>query len=176
MAKHKDLSKIVAFDTFVANTDRRKGNFFYDKESDHYYAIDLEATFSKNLAAYACEFIELIIEYRKLHKKNPSPINGDTLLSEIVDNRKRKMPTVSGKELAALKIYRDVLKKLLKLHTPESLHEKLHEVAMEGGLVLKSGRSAVVGRLAAYKASIRKNYDSCKKLVALLDKLFATYS
>ena len=144
MSRHEDLCKIVALDTFIANTDRHKSNFFYDRETDHYYAIDLERSFSHNIATYANKFVKSVLNGREM---------------------------VSKKELHALRIYRDTLKNLLRLHTPESLYDTLVEFALEGGIISRTLRSTVLDRLKLHKETIAENYHSCKKLVVLLDKL-----
>lgn len=145
MAFHADLPCIVAFDTFIANSDRHNGNFFYDVKSDHYYAIDLESSFKDDLAVYACGCIELMLNDKDEH--------------------------LSGKELKGLLIYRDTLNALIEFHDAQSLYKQLEAYALQGGIRSALLRSTVLGKLAAYKVAIGDNYDSCKRLLALLDKL-----
>ena len=100
MAKHKGLSAIAALDTFIANGDRHHGNFFYEQQTDTYYVIDLEAAFDKNLASYACTFIESIIMRIKQHKKIRADVRTPAQTVErILLSNKRK--TITEKELAA---------------------------------------------------------------------------
>jgi hypothetical protein len=150
MALHPDLPKIVALDTFIANADRHRGNFFYDKKSDHFFAIDLESSFNKNLASYACDLIKLMIA--------------------------DKQEIISEQELAALKVYRNVLKKLIKQHSPEGLFRKIVEFAVKGGIREVMSRKDVALMMVEDKQSIIKNYASCEKLVLLLDKLILKHS
>lgn len=42
---YKELCDIVAFDIFIDNTDRHNGNLFFDKETGHFYAIDMDHGF-----------------------------------------------------------------------------------------------------------------------------------
>src|SRR5207249_10025139 len=53
MAKHDDLPSIVAFDTFVGNADRSRPNLFYDSATDHYFGIDMAASFCSELGKVA---------------------------------------------------------------------------------------------------------------------------
>ncbi|HLW72928.1 MAG TPA: hypothetical protein VKR54_02675 [Candidatus Babeliales bacterium] len=48
LTKHKDLAPIVALDIYVNNHDRHNGNIFYDEQSNHFYAIDMDRAFSDN--------------------------------------------------------------------------------------------------------------------------------
>lgn len=145
MATHPDLPKIVALDTFIANGDRHRQNFFYDPETNRYSAIDLESSFKMDLAAFACKFI--------------SSLTRD------------EDPILSDEEVHGLKVYRKVLKQLIKLHTPESLYECLIDFTHRSGILKRSLRSTVTAYLQLYRVSIEKNYDSCKKLIVLLDRL-----
>jgi hypothetical protein len=60
ITKHTDLYKIMALDIFLNNADRHNGNIFYDEDNDHYYAIDMDALFSRKgfLATRAGNFIK----------------------------------------------------------------------------------------------------------------------
>ncbi|MCX5925405.1 MAG: hypothetical protein NT124_03910 [Candidatus Dependentiae bacterium] len=150
MASHQDLPQIVALDTFIANADRHKGNFFYCSRSNRYYAIDLESSFDQNLAYYACK-----------------------LIRGMLDNEQE---IITQQELEGLRIYRKTLKRLLKRHSPESMYRKLLEFSMQGGLISRSARRIVLDKLSFYQEQIHKNYASCKKLIVLLDKLFLKHS
>lgn len=150
MIAHQGLCDIVALDTFIANADRHRGNFFYDQESRRFYAIDLESSFDKNLAIYSCKFIKAMLNTENIQIEPPV--------------------------LVVLKKYQKTLKKLIKQHTPESLCEKLVEYAAQGGIFMRSAQSAVRDRLNSHKEAIEKNYNSCKKLTRLLDKLISKYS
>ncbi|MCX5925409.1 MAG: hypothetical protein NT124_03930 [Candidatus Dependentiae bacterium] len=146
MAEHEDLSKMVAFDTFIANTDRCTKNYFYDTKSNHFYAIDLESSFNYNLAFYACQCIDSLIK---------SKIN------------------LSPKELQALIVYRKTLNLLIQNNSPEDMYKKMINFALKGNIISRSLRISVVDRLKNYESSIKENYNSCKKLVVLLDRLIA---
>lgn len=145
MTIHPDLPVMVGFDTFIACADRHKGNYFFCAERDHFYLIDLESSWNKDLAFYACRYIL-------------------SLLSHGSD--------LSAKELEALKIYRDTIKNLLYHYSPESLYKKMVECTVRGGLITRTLKKNVGAELLKYERTIRENYSSCQKLVRLLDKLF----
>ncbi len=143
-----DLPLIVALDTFIGNAARRHDNFFYDKESDKFWAIDLESSFDKNLCKPA---------YNCIH----------TLLKDKVK--------LTSQELNGLIIYRDTLKKLIKHHPPDELYKKMDEFMLQAGI--KPGSllfdDEVVAKLLFYKKTISENYKSAQELVLLLDELIA---
>lgn len=151
MSCHADLAAIVAFDTFIANIDRHRANFLYDKNSDRFFAIDLSCSFSKNLALYACNLIESMIGS-----------NDD----------------ISVAELKGLSIYRDVLKMLIAHHSPKSMYKKIVElvdqvVSASAGMKEKD---LLWRKITLLKPKIKKNYASCKRLVILLDQLIIKYT
>lgn len=150
MSEHFDLCAITALDTFIANKDRHRGNFFYDYEADRFYAVDLESAFGLNLADYACDLISsLLLEKRK---------------------------SLTRKEIRGLIVYQKTLIKLVHLHTPESLFEKLVSLTTEAGLPHQITRGTVTNKLEGYRTSIAANYASCQKLIYLLDTLLERYT
>jgi hypothetical protein len=152
MGLHKDLARLAALDTFIANGDRHRGNFFYDEKTDRFFAIDLESSFKKDLAHFGAKFI-----------------------SNLSRSRARKVE-LSAQELEGLCMYRDTLKRLLSKHTPSSLYHKLLAYVIESGILAREGRGAVGVRVTGYKTSIEKNYASCRKLILLLDHFIANKS
>jgi len=146
MALHKDLSRIAALDTFIANGDRHRANFLYDQETDTFFAIDLESAFKKDLAYFGVKF----------------------LINLLQD--KEKQAQLSAEEIQGLRIYRDTLKRLLSKHTPNSLYQKFLTYVIQAGIMPRMGRGPVGARVNEYKGSIEKNYASCKKLILLLDQ------
>lgn len=149
MSFHPDLPVIVALDTFLGNADRHQGNFFYDPASNRFTAIDLESSFEKDLAIYACRNI-------KAMNKNTHEV-------------------LTVKELKGLKIYRDVLKKLIRKHTPQKLHKMIVEAAYGGGVLIRKAAN-IKEKLERYEENMQKNYSSCKRLVGLLDRLIKMHS
>jgi hypothetical protein len=152
MALHKDLARLAALDTFIANGDRHRGNFFYDEKTDRFFAIDLESSFKKDLAHFGAKFISTL------------------------SRSKTRQAQLSAQELEGLCIYRDTLKRLLSKHTPSGTYQKLLAFAIKAGILPRVGRGAVGVRVNGYKTSIEKNYASCRKLILLLDHFIANKS
>jgi|GEM_PF-594046 len=147
MAFHPDLSRIAAFDTFIANGDRHAGNFFYDPATNHYYAIDLESSFKRDSARYACEL--------------------------VISMLKDKKCSLSDREVKGLVTYRDTLNRLILRFPPEVVYNHLIDLAVQGGFVL---RSSVRRTLENHKLMIRKNYASCQTLIPLLNMLIKKHA
>lgn len=149
MTVHQDMPRIAALDTFIGNPDRHASNLIYDKYGDHFYAIDFSLAFSINLAEHSLRTI------RKLKKSN----------------------RFSVKEKRALRTFRNMLKKLLGLHSPKSLCAQFDELIDQTGFVgVMSSFSpqeseAVYEKIRVYKKYIIENYLSSKHLVAFLDTL-----
>lgn len=150
MAMHPDLARMVALDTFIANSDRHRKNYFYDQKSNRYIAIDLENSFRSNLAAYAC-----------------------TCVKNMINDTKEQF---SQEELCALLMYKKALEHLISLHTPASLYSKLVEFSAMGNIETYVSPETITKKLQIYKENIETNYKSCKKLVRLLDKLITTHA
>lgn len=143
MSAHPDLCMIAAFDCFIACSGRRSNNFFYDVETNRYWAIDLESSFNQNLARYACHLL--------------TTLSADTT------------ETISQQEIRGLMVFRDTLKRLLQLHTPEKICARMMRYAIRAGLIQRTPKRSIGGSLSLYERKIYKNYVSCKKLVSLLD-------
>lgn len=141
MATHPDLSRIVAFDTFIGNRARRLTSLFYDQNLDRFFAFDLESSFVYPLPQLACSFFQ-----------------------ELINN-----VNLTENELKGLIIYRDTLSALIKNHSPEQQYSCFDRFTQEAGINLRNRR--VIRELNLYKRSIRKNYKYSQKLARLLDQL-----
>jgi len=62
MSLHPDLPIIVAFDTFIGNSDRCPHNLRYHGKSDHFCGIDMEISFNKNLSNIAVDQIRRLLK------------------------------------------------------------------------------------------------------------------
>ncbi len=148
MSLHQDLPLIVALDTFIGNGARRRDSLFYDKESDKFWAIDLESSFQTNLCKLACNCIRTMLK----------------------DQTK-----LTSRELNGLIIYRDTLKKLVKHHPPGELYKKMDEFALQAGI--KPGsllfNDETAKKIFFYKETIPESYKSAQELVLLLGELIA---
>jgi hypothetical protein len=146
MAKHSDLPKIVALDTFVGNADRSAPNLFYDAETDRFYGIDMAASFNTELAKEA---------YLQIQQMEMAHIS------------------LSKREKDALKEYTCTLEILLKNYPPEiqeSLLIKYAEMAgfQEGSFLWNE---EVQERMDFHRRCIRSNFEYSKKLVSLLSQI-----
>jgi len=140
MSCHPDLCRIAALDTFIANGDRHTGNLFYDDVSNRYYAIDLASSFKYQAACYARDLISSMLKEKKC--------------------------VLSKKAIEGLSIYRDTLKRLVQHCHPDRLYECMLNCAKQGDFITCPG---VVRRVEDSKLVIKKNYESCRKLLLLLN-------
>ena len=144
MAKHPDLPKIVALDTFLGNADRSCPNLFYDSSTDRFCGIDMAASFNSDLAKEAYRQIQLLMDKNVL---------------------------LSQKEKDALIKYTDTLKALIISYPPQTQEGLLHIFSQKAGFIEGSRLldQSVLERIEQHKGCIKSNYDYCQKLVALLD-------
>lgn len=146
MASHSDLSALVAFDTFTANHDRHQRNYFYDEASDHFFAIDLECSFSTNIAQHAYNLFYDMVK------------NGDKSLSL--------------NEINGLIIYQSMLKKLIKMYPPKIIYSAVNKSIDEVDIKFDKKNYNFLKKM---QSAIQTNYDSCEKTVAILDVLLKSY-
>lgn len=149
MAIHQDLCKIVALDTFIANPDRHRANFFYDKIGDHYCAIDLEYSFSLNLGSLACKTIQSILDDQSI--------------------------LLTPKMIQGLKIYRTVLKQLLAAFSAKTLFDLLTQYANDSNAYMGISESTLAEEVEPYRTTIAENYSACEQLVILLDEVIGQH-
>jgi hypothetical protein len=103
ITKHTDLYKIMALDIFLNNADRHNGNIFYDEINNRYYAIDMDALFSRKglIATRAGNFIKNF-DKKRLTQKEKAVL---TKLSTFLDHLMAEFPLERlcelKKELAA---------------------------------------------------------------------------
>ncbi len=148
MARHPDLSALVAFDTFIANHDRSPRNYFYDEKKDCYFAIDLASSFSVNIAQYAYD-----------------------LFSDMV--KKNKEEKLSSDEINGLVIYQSILKKLITLYPPEVIYAQMVKAMREANLTSYIENRRFIRKRRRF---VQANYDSCKQVVAVLDILLKNHT
>lgn len=149
MSQHPDLCKMVALDTFIANTDRHTANFMYDSTNDRFIAIDLENSFHSNLGYYACQLIIALINNKNI--------------------------LLNTQELNALSIYKNTLELLIASHTPQALYESFVAYVEESGTIPRGLNGFLEHHVQNYRATIQANYNSCVQLVGLLDQLIIVH-
>lgn len=143
MAKHPDLPKIVALDTFVGNADRSSPNLYYDEITDRFCGIDMAASFSSPLALAAYQHLQ---ELRRSH--------------------------LTSEELSALTDYANTLDFLIKNWPPEKQECILLEYSemagfKDGSCLLDQD---VAERIEFHKKNINDNYQHCINLLKLINR------
>jgi hypothetical protein len=74
ISEHKMLMLIVAYDTFLCNHDRHRGNLFYNPTDDSFCAIDMDSAFKHNLCALGCKNFKKMF-YHKFKTYRFQPYN-----------------------------------------------------------------------------------------------------
>jgi hypothetical protein len=143
MAKHPDLPRIVALDTFLGNADRSSPNLYYDKTTDSFCGIDMAASFSSPLA---------LVAYQHLQKVDRSHLTSD--------------------EFSALMEYANTLEFLINNWHPEKQERILLEYSEEAGFK-NGGRlfdQNVAERIEFHKMNIKNNYQNSIDLLKLINQ------
>ncbi len=161
MSLHQDLPRILAFDTFIGNSDRSNNNLFYDRKTNHFCGIDLELAFKLPNSWDLNDDWDI----RDLNSRDLSKIAGDRV-EQFISNK--TIFTLS--ELRGLIIYNETLKELLEKNPPEKLHELLDRIAQLSGL-LKNPDKKLLRCLQFIKRRMSMQYKSTQRLVRILDDL-----
>lgn len=153
MATHPALPRIVAFDTYIGNSDRTHVNILYDAQTKNFYAIDFGYSFDTNLAAIALRNL------RELDRRGTH---------------------FTQRELRALESYKEVLEELLQEFKPDFMYKHLHSIAVMAGFfskksALREGKKEVEARLAHHKKFLNRTYTSTQRLVLYLTKFIASH-
>jgi hypothetical protein len=151
MAMHPALVKIVAFDTFLCNHDRHRGNLFYNKKTASFCAIDMDSAFKFNLCLLAC--------------KNFSAMLNDKNLQ------------LSRKEINVLIEYKKQLQLLIDKYKPEDTLKTYNYFAKKAGFVEGSDlyTEKFMVEIEQNKKTIIQRYHDVKKLVLIVDQLIKKY-
>jgi len=143
MSLHEDFAKIIALDTFVANYDRHKGNFFYNKKTDHFSVIDFGCSFQKNLA--------------------------EDVYQSFVSMAKDKKLFFSPEEIKGLIAYRDMLKRLINKYDQITLIAKFNALIDEAQIDITQKKA--YKRKERHSQIMMANYNSCNKVIDIVDIL-----
>ena len=147
MAKHPDLAKIVALDTYLGNNDRSNPNIFYDQSSNTFHGIDMGSCLIGNLAESA---------------------------KEKIQNFYTSGIPFSKEELAGLSQYRQTLESLLSTFPPTETIALLDHALREAGFSPENSvlwNEDVERKVRKWKLAIEENYNSSLSLVALLGSI-----
>jgi hypothetical protein len=141
---HKQLPIIIALDLFLCNTDRHRGNLFYDDATDSFCAIDMDNIYRRNLPEFACKNLKKMIHDRKQFSKQ---------------------------ERKALKRMKKTLEFLCEHYTPDHIIAQLYTFAQQAGYVDDDSEvnHSVTKKMTLHKDIIRQSYDSTRKLIAILN-------
>jgi len=146
MTIHEDLPKIVAFDTFIGNSDRSFPNIFYNSNQNNFYGIDQAAAFNrKNLPKIAYDRLKELYDRGYFNKCN----------SKIIE---------------ALKIYQETLKILHEKIRPKHV-SALFEIYSQNIELEKSESSFTKKRSEWHTKNFKKNWKSTIDLIELLNKI-----
>lgn len=151
MALDKDLSKIVAFDTSVCNSDRSLPNIFYDEKTGKFYGIDQAAAFNnKNLSHLAFNRINELIKENYF----------DTCKKEII---------------SGLRLYRDTLVILHKTANPKLAAEIFENHSKY--LLNKNSEftKKIDRRVKFHKKAFKTNYEYTRELIFLLEQILENF-
>jgi hypothetical protein len=147
MAKHPDLAKIAALDTYLGNNDRSNINIFYDEKVDAFYGIDMGNCFMGNLAQCAQEKLQDFFAHNSLFSKE---------------------------ELLGLNRYRQALCSLISQFPPAKSIELLEDTLKKAGFVpdnLLLWDEGTERKLSKWKLAIEENYKSTVQLINLLEQI-----
>lgn len=144
MAFHKDLPRLVAFDTLTSNADRHNRNLFYDATTDKFYGIDMDSTLrlESKIVSSSCDNVIKIID--------------DTHI------------LFSQEELEALQSYKQTLQHFLCAFTLKRLHALVDECFRKTAFIVKNKRDTTI---SAMHTILNQNYEGIQKLITLLEKL-----
>ncbi|HLJ30813.1 MAG TPA: hypothetical protein VKU36_00095 [Candidatus Babeliales bacterium] len=155
MVWHKQLPIIIALDLFICNTDRHRGNIFYDELTDSFYAIDMDNIYRENTPDFVCACLD-----RMIH----------------VDKRK-----FSRKEISSLVTLKNTLEFLLKKYPARKIMQRLYKCARKAGFVnIHSYHDVHIGRKIArqitrHEEIIMQSHKSLYKLVKMLDEVITNH-
>jgi hypothetical protein len=148
---HPDLAKLAGFDMCIGNKGRHEANYFYHKETDRFYAIDMDKIYNSNdekdlISKIACDQVRALLQGKKALKLN---------------------------QLEGLKLYRDTLQQFVTLFPPERIYELMDEFSVAGGFK-KGYLPEIESRVNRIKATIKKSHQHIVELINLLSQLISS--
>lgn len=147
MAKHSDLIKLVALDTYLGNIDRSNPNVFYDAQKDRFYGIDMGNCLMGNLAYCAKERLEVFFQEPEFFSKA---------------------------ELTALEDYRNALILLSSRFPPNEMQAILQKNLLKGGFNENSPllwNEDVERKVNKWTKFLEKNYEDTLVLIDYLEDI-----
>lgn len=150
ITKYKELCDIVAFDIFIDNSDRHNGNLFFDAQTGHFYAIDMDHGFK---SAFTLAHTP--------HEYDFATVAGRTY--RFMKTLKKK--NLSHKQLAALKHVQQTLQLLVDLYSPALLFEEWMFLAQKANISYNKREQEKIKKYLEYNAR------EVERLIALLDTI-----
>jgi len=145
MTWHHQLPIVIALDLFICNTDRHRGNLFYDPTTDTFCAIDMDNIFKYNLPAIAITKLKLMI----VHKKE-----------------------FTREEIKALTVMKNTIQFLLNKYSVDDIINKLYFFVEQAQFSNDSKFTASLKKkIAHHKKIIIESRVSLKVLVSLLERI-----
>ena len=145
IAKHPDLAKLVALDTYLGNNDRSDLNVFYNAKTNEFYGIDMGNCLMGNLPLYAKENLERLFEEKAVF---------------------------SDEEKKGLALYKKTLQALTLQFPSKKIIEILGLSLEKGGFTKQNSilwNEDVENKINKWKFQIEENYQSTLKLISFLE-------
>jgi hypothetical protein len=88
MMRDDTIMRMVAYDTFLCNHDRHRGNLFYNPKDKTFCAIDMDSSFKHNLCDLACNNFQVMLndEINFKKKEIEALIEYKRYLQFLIDN------------------------------------------------------------------------------------------
>ena len=89
MMRDDAIMRMVAYDLFLCNHDRHKGNLFYNPKDKTFCAIDMDSSFRYNLCDLACGYFQALLaskDFRLKNKQIAALIKLKGYLQFLIDN------------------------------------------------------------------------------------------
>ncbi len=148
MRLHPDLARMAALDTFLGNKGRHEANYFYDKVTDRFYAIDMDKVYNSNddkdlISKIACDQVRVMLDTKKVFRHNV---------------------------LEGLNLYKETLQQLVELFPPARIYELMDEFSLASGFK-KAYLPEIASRVDGIKSAVRQSHRYVVELLDLLSQL-----
>lgn len=148
LLENDDLCDFVALDLFFDNFDRYKGNYLFDKDTNHFYAIDMDCIF------YAARGIDNVASEEQ---HNMHHVLTDIFRNNVASHSMTFLDTIqsaqlSGQHKKALQRVADTLNKLLSTYPPHKLYALWMQKAKEAEYTYTSVKRGYIRTLIHFNA------------------------
>jgi hypothetical protein len=157
LVEHDELCSIVALDIFLDNFDRHNGNLFFDAQTNHFYAIDMDRILWS--ALHFPNMIQPLEDGWDIKEVSNLATNAYNYLITLSSEQ------LSPQEMRALDHVRDWLNKLLDKYPSLTLFDLWMSLAQEATYVYIPVKKQYIKNLVDY------NYCQVQSVIAQLDTL-----